>query len=757
MADRVGEQLGNYTLTQLLGKGGFAEVYLGEHIYLKTNAAIKVLHAQLTDSEIEQFLHEARTIAHLEHPNIVRVFEFGIDGSIPFLIMSFAANGSLRQRHPRGKQVAIPTIRHYVRQIADALQYIHNQKLIHRDIKPRNLLVGSKSEILLSDFGVALMALSSRHQSIQDMAGTITYMAPEQIQGKPRLASDQYALGVVIYEWLCGELPFQGAFSEIASQHLLTPPPSLSEKVPKLSPDIEAVVMRALSKDPQRRYQSIMAFAAAFEQACEILPFRPSATVDLKNSPLADTTSTPPVEIPSLPSEGTRSSQKPTLPLTASTPISDDLEDTPAGVSYPSYSLQLPLANAAEEEDTQQPAPFAASPAPAARQTRQLENQASPAPQWSQPLPQPQPGGFFPAEEVVRRQGGPITPIAITPSKARNRNRPSLMVTTFVLMAVILLLSAFFVYYVFQAVTTTAVTVNFGPKIMALSERYPITATFSTPSVDATNAIIPLHGIKLSQPASASGRATGQVNCIFGTFGCQTGVSLDDVTTLANQERLGLETSLTQALNQQMASVGGTKVGAITFNDTSVTSNPTVGQASNTVTVTLTEQAGVVYYVTADAQGVARQELVRQAQQQGANYVLVSSTVQVGLPKVTGIDAATGKVSLSVAAGGDVVYQFPASQLQAIQNALKGLTVNDARAYLAGQPGIDPATISVNFTQGSGDTLPGDIQHIKIGPLNPSNYPPIQLTTIPTTGLSPIPTATLTPRPSPKPKATANP
>src|SRR3989441_1690156 len=208
MADRVGQQLGNYRLVRLLGQGGFAEVYLGEHVYLETEAAIKVLQTQLAGEEIEQFRREARTIAHLIHPHIVRVLEFGVEGSMPFLVMDYAPNGTLRQRHPKGAALALPLIVAYVKQVADALQYAHDEKLIHRDIKPENMLLGRRNEILLSDFGIAIVAQSSRYQGTQDMAGTIAYMAPEQIQAHPRPASDQYSLAIVVYEWLTGERPF---------------------------------------------------------------------------------------------------------------------------------------------------------------------------------------------------------------------------------------------------------------------------------------------------------------------------------------------------------------------------------------------------------------------------------------------------------------------------------------------------------------------------------------------------------------------
>ncbi len=267
MADRIEQQFGHYRLTRLLGHGGFADVYLGEHIYLGTQAAIKVLHTQLASDEIEQFRQEARTIAQLDHLHIVRVLDFGVEGQRPFLVMTYAPNGSLRQHYPRGTRLPLEKIVHYIRQIAAALQYAHDEKLIHRDVKPENMLLRQQEEVLLSDFGLAIVTQSSSHEEARDISGTIAYMAPEQARGKPRPASDQYALGIVVYEWLCGTRPFEGSYQEIAVQHVLKPPPPLREKHPTISSALEGVVMKALAKDPHQRFVHIKDFADALEQA----------------------------------------------------------------------------------------------------------------------------------------------------------------------------------------------------------------------------------------------------------------------------------------------------------------------------------------------------------------------------------------------------------------------------------------------------------------------------------------------------------
>ncbi len=263
---RVGQRLGNYQIIRLLGEGGFGEVYLGEHIHLGSQAAIKVLNSRLTSKEIGPFLAEARTLIRLIHPHIVRVLDFGTEDKTPFLVMDYAPNGTLRQLHPKGTSLPLGLIISYVKQVAAALQFAHNEKGIHRDVKPENMLVGTRQDILLSDFGIALIAQSSRYQSMMDIAGTITYMAPEQIQAHPRPASDQYSLGIVVYEWLCGERPFRGSFKEIAIKHAVVPPPSLRERMPTIPAHVEEAVFKALSKNPKDRFGSVWEFAIALEQ-----------------------------------------------------------------------------------------------------------------------------------------------------------------------------------------------------------------------------------------------------------------------------------------------------------------------------------------------------------------------------------------------------------------------------------------------------------------------------------------------------------
>ncbi|HET8846421.1 MAG TPA: serine/threonine-protein kinase, partial [Ktedonobacteraceae bacterium] len=279
MVDYIGQQLGNYRLIKLLGQGGFATVYLAEHVYLKTSAAIKVLQVHLTDAALDTFLAEARMIARLSHPHIIRVLEFGMEQSTPFLVMNYAPYGSLRQRHPDGSLLPHGQVLSYVQQVASALQYAHDRLIIHRDVKPENMLLGEALALMLGDFGLATAVQHQSHSmsglpvhQTQSTAGTTTYMAPEQFDGVPSPASDQYSLAVVVYEWLCGTPPFQGTIMGVALQHMQTPPPPLREHRPSLSPDIEKIVLRALSKDPRSRFPQAQDFAHALEDACLYAP-----------------------------------------------------------------------------------------------------------------------------------------------------------------------------------------------------------------------------------------------------------------------------------------------------------------------------------------------------------------------------------------------------------------------------------------------------------------------------------------------------
>src|SRR6266700_3382883 len=201
MQELIGKQLGSYRLLYLLGQSDFAEVYLGHHVRLNAQVAMKMWRTHLKGEDWGALRRDVQMIAELDHPNIVPIRDFEVLGDVPLFVMDYVPDGTLRKRYPYSTCVPLSDVASMVTQIANTLQYVHEHGCMHLDIKPENLLVGPRNRILLSDF--AMMTLTRGMQTAIS-AGTAPYMAPEQISGRPLPASDQYALGIVVYEWLCG-------------------------------------------------------------------------------------------------------------------------------------------------------------------------------------------------------------------------------------------------------------------------------------------------------------------------------------------------------------------------------------------------------------------------------------------------------------------------------------------------------------------------------------------------------------------------
>jgi serine/threonine-protein kinase len=270
------QYIATYRLLHLLGQSDMSEVYLAEDSENQQKVAIKLLYGHWEGTEARKFLDQAAKIQDLQHKHIMRILDYGIEDGIAYIITPFAAYGSLRQRHPKGSQIDLETAIAYVRQAASALQYIHERGLVHRDIKPHNLLIGEQNELLLNDFGTSILShsLNPIRGKLQDFEGTAPYAAPEQLQGKPIRRSDQYALAIMIYEWLTGDWPFNGSFYEITHQHLFVAPPPFKEKGIECPANIEQVIMRALEKEPAKRYPTIKRFAEELEWAYKIAQAR---------------------------------------------------------------------------------------------------------------------------------------------------------------------------------------------------------------------------------------------------------------------------------------------------------------------------------------------------------------------------------------------------------------------------------------------------------------------------------------------------
>ena len=504
MADYLGQQLGKYRLTQLLGTGGFAEVYLGEHIHLGTEAAIKLLHTQLaTEAEVEKFRQEARTIGKLTHPNIVRVLDFDVQDGTPYLVMDYAPNGSLRQRIPTGQPLAPADILPYLTQVASALQYAHDQKLVHRDIKPENMLLGRRNEVLLSDFGIATVAQSTTSQKTEGVAGTAAYMAPEQIQGKPRPASDLYSLGVIVYEWLAGERTFQGTFTEVASQHLFALPPPLRDKLPGLSPLIEQVVLTALAKDPKERFGSVQAFANAFIQASgaagtiatfvpRMIPPAPGADPAGMSLSSAATRQGAQPNGPSIYGATTHITPQLTPQFSAATPYGGSVFDAPTRFTPPT-SATAPVNPVAGY--VAPPMEGQAGYMPSANMTPPAQN-IPPMQGWAAQIgsmPSPGPLATF---ETGASTGGPIVPSPEAGKGPRKRGVRLWLLGVAAALLLLMLIGGSVLAYSRLVVPATAstgrngptaptgsigATVTITPRSSALQKSYTITAVSGTP------------------------------------------------------------------------------------------------------------------------------------------------------------------------------------------------------------------------------------------------------------------------------------
>lgn len=278
-----GQQLGSYRLLRLIGSGGMGEVYLAEDTSVNRQVAIKVVRTELTTYESSKeamhlFQREAKAIALLDHPGILPLYDYGeqsVNGAIlTYLVMPYREEGSLANWLQKGgaANLSLQGVEQMVQQAAAALQYAHDHQIVHQDVKPSNFLMcirgdnPKRVDLLLADFGIAKLSMFISSTSLS-IRGTPTYMAPEQWEGHPVPATDQYALAVMVYELLTGHPPFQGSPMQLMYAHVNRPPlaPSLLNR--HLSASINAVILRGLAKRSEGRFPSILAFAFAFRQA----------------------------------------------------------------------------------------------------------------------------------------------------------------------------------------------------------------------------------------------------------------------------------------------------------------------------------------------------------------------------------------------------------------------------------------------------------------------------------------------------------
>jgi len=281
MDDLIGKTFGSYAITDKIGEGGMAVVYRGYQTSLNRYVAIKVLRGDLAQNQelVTRFHREALAVARLNHPNILHIYEAGVEQGVYYIAMDYVDGGTLKERMRRGP-LSIEEAVSITAQLADALDYAHQQGLIHRDVKPSNVLLTRDGRPLLTDFGIAhLLDQATQLTRTGTSIGTPEYMAPEQAQGlRPDGRVDIYALGIVLYEMLSGTVPFR-ADTPVATmyKHVHDTPPPLRQLNSDVPAWLEAAVNKALAKDSRQRFQRASAFANALRQGSAVFQGRGAA------------------------------------------------------------------------------------------------------------------------------------------------------------------------------------------------------------------------------------------------------------------------------------------------------------------------------------------------------------------------------------------------------------------------------------------------------------------------------------------------
>jgi serine/threonine-protein kinase len=264
----AGEIIEGYEITGEIGRGGMGRVYSATHQVTGQEVALKMLLPQLSaDRRIRgRFFNEARVLAKLEHPNLVPLLGFIESGTRAFIIMPFIRGETLERALRREGRLPLPRVAELFSQMCAGIEHVHSHELLHRDLKPSNVIIRPDGRVMITDFGIARVVGAEKITLPGMVVGTAEYLAPEQASGTSRddKRSDVYALGIVLYEMLTGRVPFEHPNAgEVLQRQVSAPPPPPRLVVPTLSEAIEAVVLRALQKDPERRFQSATEFSDA--------------------------------------------------------------------------------------------------------------------------------------------------------------------------------------------------------------------------------------------------------------------------------------------------------------------------------------------------------------------------------------------------------------------------------------------------------------------------------------------------------------
>ncbi len=681
MEEKPKIRFGNYELVHRIDVGGMGEVYLARQLSaFGRTVAIKIIRSDLVHDTTARarFLREAEVSAHLKHEHILSLFDFGeVDGRL-FLVTPYVEGGTLAARLQQSGPMSLVEVHKLFVPLVQAVAYIHRRGVIHRDLKPTNIMLDVEDGevyMRLIDFGIATMQGHNASPPLTTAGheiGTVAYMAPERLSGIAAPSNDIFSLGVILHQMLTGRMP------------TMAPPPPNSV-VPKLPEPLAQVVRRAVAANPAERYATAEELLKAFEQAYQHM------------------TSLARPEIAAIPGKSSIPNQR--------TPSSQ-----PGLVSL-AHSGEMPALGQQMLGQTPPVPAFAPEDYNAPTTAFQAPPQYTVPPTNRPPLIRPRP-----------------------PKPPQGPKKKKLLLILPATIALVLLLMAGVLYYGYQVVNAASVSVGFAPQARVISQVVTLKADPASSKVDLSAATIPAKISNITQTGKQTGDTTGQ-DCTF-FFGCKRVVAQDDVSNLVGQIEPGLENSITQVLQSKVSAAQGIEIGPVAFSDPIIDSNPQVGDPGQTVMVMVSVQGSVGYFLKADETNSVSHALTAAVTQLGSGYWLVTSTLDIGKSATQTIDSLSGVSTIAIPAGAVALYQFTSAQLQAISNGLVGKSVAGAEAFLKSQPGINPTSISIRFTAGSGQTMPGDTQHIKLTQLNQGSLPGVTLT--PVVGITPtaMPTST---------------
>ena len=677
-------QFGNYDLIRRIDMGGMGEVYLAyQRTAFNREVAVKIIRDDLSRDPLARarFFREAEVSSHLKHDHILPLFEFGEVEDRLFLVTPYISGGTLDQRLQAGP-LPVPEVQRLFTALVQAVAYIHRRDVVHRDLKPSNILLDNEE----ATEQVYMRLIDFGIATKQGAAASPPLTPADQEMGTlaymaPERLNGITAPGNDIYS--LGVILYQMLTGRLPGGEA---PASGSLPAP-----LEAVVQRCMAAHPADRYASATDVLHAFEQACQAL--HAPAVLPAPGSIVLP----PPAVVSPQPVHAENILEVRTLRDTGDLPKAQE-DEVFGEVDYVAPTMDIAYAHLGMGAGVNS-------------QERQ------------------KPANVSRGEGGEERRGGPLwSPVVLSRKKKPLFVAIPLLTVLFVMAGVI--------YFAFPLVVSASV--NISPRVQALQQVYTITAQPSQTGIDVATSSVPAYA-KVDNLTGSQTEQTSDQQCNQFFFSrCRQVVTPGDVENLSSQLRQSLIAQLSAEMDSQLQALHATEIGSKQFIDVSASSNPDIGTVSRTVTVTLTEQVSVEYINDMDAQQLAQMLL---AQELGPHTTLMNSTVQISRPVVEAVTD-LGMATMKVAAAGIEKYQYLSTQLQAILNHIKGMTLADARAYLRQQPGVDAnsVSISIHTTFGDTNTLPGSASQIKIIPINPTSLPTAALPTLPTPAGSLTPT-----------------